>query len=96
MLFGSVVHLNHKNPYSTVIVDLFIHFFLYCFPDCPSCRANTIQTAQATWAIWAAINKDSLSAQIHSEMITCYWSFITYSASHDNRCTGTLLYRIIQ
>ena len=31
--------------------------FLYCCPDCPSCRTNAIQMGWATWAIWVTIKK---------------------------------------
>ena len=35
--------------------------FLYCFPNCPSCRAHLSSIGWAAWAIWAAIKKYSLS-----------------------------------
>ena len=39
--------------------------FLYCYPDWPSCPANVIQMAWATWAIWVAIKKYSLSSSLY-------------------------------
>ena len=38
-----------------------LHVCLYCCADCLSYPANAIRMSQATWAIWAAIKKYSLS-----------------------------------
>ena len=40
--------------------------FLYCCPDCLSCPANVIQISQATWSIWAAINKNHHKLRLHA------------------------------
>ena len=41
----------------TVVSDVFLY---YC-PDCTSCPVNVFQMGQATWTIWAALKKYSLT-----------------------------------
>ena len=69
MFYSKVGHLREKeNSLTTMnVYPLFVAVFLYYYPDCSSCRAHLNRNGWATWAMWATIQKYTISDKFDGE-----------------------------